>query len=146
MAIYRPPKPRWPLAAGAALVGLLIGVAVGFALGDREPDPTEVAGEVRAELVAAAGSLEVAEIEYEESVSDGEITRQAEYDGAVSAVESSEDRFRAVAPAVEALAPERTQEIESLYADCSSAMTERVDPTEVASCLDQLRALLEGEE
>lgn len=145
MAIYRPPKPRWPLAVATAFVGLLIGFGIGFAIGDKDPDPTEVADGVRAELVAAAGSLEVAQIEYEESVSDGEVTRQAEYEGAIGAVESSEARFEGVAAAVEALAPERAAEIEVLYEECADDMSDRVDSSEVARCLDELRVLLEGE-
>ena len=145
MAIYRPPKPRWPLAAATAIAGLLIGLGIGYALGDKEPDPTEVADGVQAELVAAAGSLEVAQIEYEESVSDGEVTRRAEYEGAVGAVESSERRFKSVAPAVETLAPDRAAEIEALYDECSDRMSDRADAPKVMQCLEELRALLEGD-
>ena len=145
MAIYRPPKPRWPLAIGVGVVCLLIGFVVGLALGSREPDPAEVAADLRADLVAAAGSLEVAEIEYTESVSDGAITRQAEYDGALGAIESSEARYREVAPAIESLVPSRSEEIDALYEECASAMRDRADPTEVSDCLDQLLDLLEGE-
>ena len=33
MAIYRPPKPRWPLAIGVGVVCLLIGIGIGLAVG-----------------------------------------------------------------------------------------------------------------
>ena len=144
MAIYRPPKPRWPLAAGAGFVALLIGLGIGLAVGGRDPEPADVAGDLRADLVAAMGSLEVAEIEYTESVSNGEVVRQAEYEGALGAIDSSESRYREVAPAIESLVPSRAQEIEDLYGECSNAMRERVDPAELRECLDELRALLEG--
>jgi hypothetical protein len=127
------------------MVCLLIGSGIGFAVGSREPEPSEVAGDLRADLVASAGSLEVAEIEYAESVSGGEITRRAEYDGALRAIESSEERYREVAPAIESVVPSRSEEIDTLYDDCASAMRERVDPAEVSKCLVELRALLKGE-
>jgi hypothetical protein len=145
VAIYRPPKPRWPLAIVAGLVSLLIGFGIGLGVGSRDPDPTEVASDLRADLVAAAGSLEVAEIEYTESVADGEITRQAEYEGALGAIESSEARYRQVAPALEALVPSRSDEIDALFDECGRAMRERVDPAEVTECLGELRDLLKGE-
>jgi hypothetical protein len=144
LAIYRPPKARWPLAIGVGIVCLLIGTGIGFAFGGREPDPRELAGDLRADLVASAGSLEVAEIEYSESVSGGEITRQAEYDGALGAIESSEARYQEVAPAIESVVPTRSEEIGALYDDCASAMRERVDPPEVTQCLVELRDLLKG--
>jgi hypothetical protein len=145
VAIYRPPKPRWPLAAGAGVIGLLIGIGAGIGIGSRDPDPADVADDLRSDLVAATGSLEVAEIEYAESVSDGEIVRQAEYDGALGALESSESRYREVAPAIESLVPTRAQVIEDLYSECSNAMRERVSSVELTECLDRLRGLLEGE-
>ena len=145
MAIYRPPKPRWPLAIGVGVISLFIGLGTGLALGTKKPDPTEVATDLRRGLVAAAGSLEVAEVEYTESVSNGEITRQAEYEGALGAIESSRDRYREVAPAVEAVVPSRSEEIEARYEECAGAMRDRAAPTEVTQCLAELRDLLEGE-
>jgi hypothetical protein len=130
---------------GVGLVTLLIGLLIGLAIGGGDPDPAAVAEDLRADLVAAAGSLEVAEIEYAESVSDGEITRQAEYEGALGAIESSETRYQEVAPAIESLVPSRADEISALYAECSSAMDERTDPDQVTACLNDLRDLLEGE-
>jgi hypothetical protein len=119
----------------------LIGFGIGLGIGGREPAPADL----RSDLVAAAGSLEVAEIEYTESVSDGEITRQAEYDGALGAIESSESRYQQVQPAIESLVPSRAEEIGVLYDECSSAMADRADPVEVTECLTDLRDLLKGE-
>jgi hypothetical protein len=130
---------------GVGLISLLIGFVIGLAVGGRDPSPADVASDLRADLVAAAGSLEVAEIEYAESVSDGEITRRAEYDGALDAIESSRSRYQEVAPAIESLAEERAEEIGNRYDECSSAMQERAEPQEVTDCLTELRDLLKGE-
>lgn len=145
MAIYRPPKPRWPLAVGVGLISLLIGFGIGFAIGGRDPGPAAVATDLRSDLVAVAGSVEVAEIEYAESVSNGEITRQAEYDGALGAIESSESRYQEVEPVLQALAPSRAEQIDALYDECSSAMRATAPPTDVTECLNELRDLLNGE-
>ena len=145
VAIYRPPKPRWPLALSVGLVCMLVGLGAGLAIGSREPNPAEVAADLHAVLISAAGSLEVAEIEYAESVSDGEITRQAEYDGALGAIDSSRALYRGVAPALDALALSRAEEIEVLYDECSRAMRARSDTDEVTGCLTELGNLLKGE-
>jgi hypothetical protein len=123
----------------------LIGLGIGIAIGNREPAPAEVAADLRADLISAAGSLEVAGIEYTESVSDGEITRQAEYDGALGALDSSRALYREVAPALDALAPSRSEDIAALYDECSDAMRTRADTNEVTACLADLSDLLEGE-
>jgi hypothetical protein len=145
VAIYRPPKPRWPLAVGVGFLSLLMGFGIGLGVGGRDPAPADVASDLRSDLVAAAGSLEVAQIEYAESVSDGEITRRAEYDGALDAIDSSQSRYRQVKPAINALVPARADEISNRYDECSSAMHERADPREVTDCLAELRALVKGE-
>ena len=145
MAIYRPPKARWPLAVVVGLVCLVVGIGIGFAIGDRDPSPVAVAEDLRSDLVAAAGSLEVAEIEYTESVSNGDVTKQAEYDGALAAVASSESQYRAVAPVLESLVPSRADEISAHYDECSAAMREMSEATSVARCLGDLRDLLKGE-
>jgi hypothetical protein len=145
VAIYRPPKPRWPLAVGVGLVCTLIGFGIGLAVGGRDPSPVALAEDLHSDLVAAAGSLEVAEIEYSESVSNGAVTRQAEYDGALAAIESSESRYQEVEPALQSLDPSRADEISGLYDECSSAMQETAEPTDVTECLKVLRDLLKGE-
>ena len=130
---------------GVGIVSLLIGFGIGLAVGGGDPAPADVATDLRSDLVAAAGSLEVAEIEYAESVSNGDITRQAEYDGALDAIDSSKSRYQEVEPAIESLVPARADEISDRYDECSTAMRERTDPGEVTECLTQLRDLLKGE-
>lgn len=145
MAIYRPPKARWPLAAGAGLVCLILGLIVGLAIGNRDPDPLDIARDLKTDLLEAAGSLEVAGIEYEESVANGEVVKRTEYDGSVAAVRSSRERYDRVAPALRSLAPARAAEIEDRYESCTEQMLDRADATSVAGCLDDLGALLKGE-
>ena len=124
---------------------MLVGMGIGFALANREPQPAEVAADLRAEMLAAAGSLEVAEIEYAESVSEGDIARRSEYEGALDALASSEARYRGAAPAIEAVAPGAAGDIEGLYDECAREMRDRADPEEVSQCLGDLRGLLEGD-
>jgi hypothetical protein len=145
MAIYRPPKPRWPLALGVGLVCALIGIGIGIAIGNREPATAEIAADLQVDLVSAAGSLEIAGIEYAESVSDGQITRQTEYEGALGAIESSRALYREVAPALDALAPTRAEDIAALYDECLVAMRTRAETDEVTACLTELGDLLKGE-
>ena len=123
-----------------------MGIGIGALIGGEEFDPADAGAQVRSELVSAAGSLEVAAVEYEESVSDGEITRRPEYEGALDALASSEDRYGDVAPALETLAPERADAISSAYDTCGDLMADLADPNEVGACLIDLGDLLsEGE-
>lgn len=144
MAIYRPPKPRWRLALASGLGGLVIGLIAGLIIGDEDLDPTAMAHEIRATLAGAAGSLEVAGIEYEESVADGEVVRDAEYDGALGAFESSRDRFEEVRAALVSLFPDQVEPIDELYEEISRAMRARADAAHVSAAIDTLIALLEG--
>lgn len=144
MAIYRPPKPRWRLALVSALGGLLVGLLAGLILGSDEPDPTTAAHEIRSTLAAAAGSLEVAAIEYEESVADGAVVREPEYEGALGALESSRQRFSEVRAALVSLFPDQVEPIEDLYDAIERGMTAHVDAAEISADVDRLIALLEG--
>ena len=144
MAIYRPPKARWPLALGTGIAGLVLGLVVGFALGGDDFDPADAGRQLDAILIEAAGSLEVAGVEYEESVADGEVTNQAEFDGSLGAVARSRSRFEEARPALEALVPAHVEEIEGLYEGVESAMESRTDPAEVVSLLEELENTLAG--
>ena len=144
MAIYRPPKARWPLAVATFVGGLLLGLLIAVLLRS-DPDPAAVAGDVTTELAAAAGSLEVVLIEYEESVVDGEVQQDAEYRGALDALGSSRDRYESVSDAVAALAPDRADEIEGTYDEAESQMEDLVDATELESTLSALEDLLRGD-
>lgn len=144
VAIYRPPQARWPLALAAGIGGLLIGMVAGLVLGSDDPDPNETASAIRATLAAAAGSLEVAQIEYREAVSDGGVERRTEYEGSLDALDSSRSNYRTVRPALETLVPSLVQEVDDLYQRCTSLMKAPSDVPDVSACLVRLGELLKG--
>ena len=144
MAIYRPPKPRWPAVAVSVIVGVAVGLVVGLLLGGSEPDPAEAARDVQSELAAAAGAIEVLMIEYEESISNGEVVSEAEYRGARDALESSRDRYQEVREALEILAPARATEIEAAFSAVEDAVGSQADPADVDDHADVLIDLLQG--
>ena len=145
MAIYRPPKARWPLALAVGITTLVIGVGIGLSIGTRDPSPSEISEMLKSDLISAAGSLEVAEVEYRESVAAGEVTNETEYEGALAALESSRERFESLEPALESLFPSRSEDIAAEYDGCDSAMRSRAPASDVATCLEELRDLLQGE-
>jgi hypothetical protein len=125
--------------------GVVIGLITGLALGGSDPDPEEAGREIKAALVSAAGSLEVAAIEYEESVSDGEVTREAEYDGALSALDSSRARYDEVRPVLVSLFPSQVVPIDDLYDEIEQLMRSRIEPARVTAELQELESILKGE-
>lgn len=143
MAIYRPPKPRWPPAVATGILGLLVGLGAGYLLGDKPPDPTDSVRAIRTSLISASGSLEVAAVEYEESVVDGEVVRAPEYEGALAAVRSSRSKLSDAREALDELAPERIGAIDDGYEEVIALMEDRADATEVQRALDDLRELLQ---
>ncbi len=144
MAIYRPPKARWPLTLAAAVAGLLIGLLMGLLAGREEFDPAESGEVINATLSSAAGSLDVAAVEYAESVAEGEVTNQAEFDGALAAVSSSRAKFSEVRPALEMVFSRQIAAIEGLYDDAEGSMRSHARPQTVTSLLVRLQGLLEG--
>lgn len=145
MAIYRPPQARWPLAVAFGVGGVVVGLITGLALASPDPDPEEAGQEIKAALVSAAGSLEVTAIEYEESVSDGEVTREAEYEGALSALESSRARYDDVRPVLTSLFPSQVEPIDERYDEIERLMRSRSDPAQVKAALEELESVLKGE-
>ncbi|MGH2807749.1 MAG: hypothetical protein ACRDKT_10790 [Actinomycetota bacterium] len=145
MAIYKPPKARWPLAVFAGVVGLLVGVGVGLVVGREEPDASEGVRLVQQELASAAAGLEVAGIEYEEAVEDGEVLNDTEYQGSLDALDSSRTRFEGVEDALATLAPDQAEAIASGYDEAAGAMEGRAPPDEVQGLLDELSELLKGD-
>jgi hypothetical protein len=142
MAIYRPPKARWPLACVAALAGLLIGLLVGLVAGREEFDSAEAGQEIKTRLSSAAGSLEVAAVEYAESVAEGEVNKQAEFDGALAAVASSRAKFSEIRPAL--MFPRQIDMIGDAYERAERSMKSHAEPRTVTSLLVRLQGLLEG--
>jgi hypothetical protein len=144
MAIYRPPKPRWPLAAVTGLLGVLVGLGAGYLLGDKPPETSDSVRAIRTTLISAAGSLDVAVVEYRESVVDGQIERQQEYDGALAAVRSSRSKFEEVRSALESLFPEGVEPIDDLYEEIAGLMEARAPAGEVEGYIEELQAILTG--
>lgn len=145
MAIYRPPKPRWPAAVAAGVAGVVAGVIAGILVSRSDPDPLEAARVVQTELDRAASTLEVVGIEYDESVDAGEVVSDSEYRGAQDALESSRRRFDDVRPALDVLAPDRADSIDDAYVAVESSIEARADPARVTEEIDSLSALLRGD-
>jgi hypothetical protein len=133
------------LAVAVGVGGVLVGLITGLALGSSDPDPEEAGREIKAALVSAAGSLEVAAIEYEESVADGEVTRETEYEGALGALDSSRARYDDVRPVLVSLFPSQVEPIDDLYGEIEQLMRSRSDPTEVNAAIQELESILKGE-
>ncbi len=125
--------------------GVLVGLVTGLALASSDPNPQEAGQEIKAALVSVAGSLEVAAIEYEESVSDGEVTKEAEYEGALSALDSSRTRYGEVRPVLVSLFPSQVEPIDDLYGEIEQLMRSRSDPARVTAGLQELESILKGE-
>lgn len=123
---------------------MVAGLLIGLVAGGTESEPTDTARDIRASLIAAAGSLEVAGIEYEEALGDRTVVNETEYEGALDAVHSSRRRYMEVRQALLVLVPELVDEIDGLYDDTGRLMEARADPTDVLPTLDQLENLLKG--
>lgn len=143
VAIYRPPRSRWPLAIAVGAIALVIGIAAGLLIdggGDEAPDVAEV----EAALFAAAGSVEVAAIEYEEAVSGGAVTSETEYEGARDALSSGRNRYDEVRGHLVEIAPERVDDIDSAFESAEALMAEAADADEVVAALEELEDVLKG--
>lgn len=144
MAIYRPQRPRWRTAVWAGLLGLGIGLLIGWGLLRPAPDPAEVLGEVRAALASAAGTLEVVEIEYAESVEDGRVVSSPEYQGARDALVSSRARYEEARAGVAAVAPETASAIDDAYDRLRAAVEARAPAEDISTSVRELREMLTG--
>jgi hypothetical protein len=131
------------VAVAAGVVGFLLGLLVGWGLGP-DPDPAEVLGEVEAALWGAEGSLEVVEVEYGESVTDGEVVATPEYEGARAALASSRNRYLEVRQAVASVAPNNAAEIDRAYDELKRLVDERAPTEQVASLVTDLAGMLTG--
>lgn len=146
MAIYRPQRRGWRLPVVVGVAALVAGLLAGYAVwGRREPDAAEAVRRVRAGLRVAAGTLEVAGIEYGESVEDGRVVRSPEYRGAVDALARSRTRYAEVAPAFRLIDPDGARRAEELYAQLEDLVEDRAAEDEVRAVIEELGALLGGE-
>lgn len=142
MAIYRPPRPRWPQVLGALVAGILIGGVIGWVVrGGGSSDPAEAVATVRSGMAEAAGLLEVAGIEYSEAVEGTEVV-EAELSGAKDAVARSRDLYDEVSEALGLMDPEAAGAIEATYDEVVALMDATADAAEVTAVLEDLRGLL----
>ena len=144
MAIYRPARSRWPLALAVGAVALVVGVLAGLALTGGDDDGSD-ATEIQSALFAAAGSVEVAAIEYEEAVeAGGDIASRSEYEGARDALSSGRTRYTEVREALSALAPDRVDGLDAAFDEAEELMADAREATEVVTALEELEGLLKG--
>ncbi len=141
MAIYRPQRSRWKPAAIAGIVGVILGLLVGWGLRP-DPDPAEVLGEIRATLASAAGTLEVVEVEYTESVRDGQVVATPEFQGARAALTSSRERYLEAREAVATVAQDAASAIDRSYGELERLVERRAPPSEVSDLVRSLRGML----
>jgi hypothetical protein len=143
VAIYRPRSRRWPLVGAIGLIGLAIGFGLGWGLkGDEQPDPVDALALLHSTLASAAGTLEVVDVEYRESVQDGEVVSSPEYEGARDALERSRQRYVEVRAALGELDPELVTRANDLYADIARLVDGRAPADEVMEVTGELSALL----
>jgi hypothetical protein len=146
VAIYRPPKRRGPALVGAGLLGALVGLAAGLLLpAGGEAEPEEALAPARASLQTAAGTLEVAAIEYTESVEDGEVVRPPEYRGARDALERSRRSYLEARSALAALQPGVVEEIDAGYEELAAAMANKAPDAAITRRARLLAEALTGE-
>lgn len=140
MAIYRPARARWPLAVAVGVVALIVGVLVGLAL---TGDDATGAEDIQSALFAAAGSVEVAAIEYEEAVAGGgDVTSTSEYKGALDALQSGRARYAEVRTPLQTLAPERVEGLDAAFDAAEELMESEAGASEVVAALEDLETLL----
>ena len=131
------------MAVAVGVVALIVGVLVGLALtGD---DDSTGAEDIQATLFAAAGSVEVAGIEYEEAVAaGGDIRSRSEYAGARDALDSGRERYLEVRNSLDSLAPERVDALDEAFHEAEELMADAADSDEVGAALGRLEELLKG--
>lgn len=143
MAIYRPRSRRWPIVAAVGLIALAVGFGLGWGLkGDDRPDPVEALTLLRSTLTIAAGTLEVVDVEYQESVQDGEVVSPPEYEGARDALERSRQRYLEVRPALRELDPGPVMRADVLYSEIARLVDERAPAEEITQATGELADLL----
>jgi hypothetical protein len=123
-------------------VGLLVGLVTGYLLAQDEPDPLALVADVRADVRAAAELLDVAKVEYRESVSDGEVASVREYGGARDALGRSRARFDRAARVLEPLDHRAAAQIDNAYERLGRMMGETAPSHDVIEAIEGLSSRL----
>lgn len=145
MAIYRPRRSPWPVAAALAMLALLVGFGLGYAVfGTRPPDLPVAAAVVQERLGEARGLLEVAAIEYREAAPDGTVVSRPEYDAAIQAVARARTAVDSVDEPMRALAPERSAALDAGFDEIEALMDGIEGPDAVDAAIDAEIELLVG--
>jgi hypothetical protein len=143
MAIYRPPRPRWPGVVASGIAGLVLGASGALAVAaSRPPDVAEALATARASLLEARAVLEVAAVEYEESVQGGEVVRRAEYVGARDALRASRRAYLEARPALTQIAVASAARIDAAYEALDELMAAPAPAERVTARIQGLSALL----
>lgn len=144
MAIYRPPKRRWPALVACLFGGAIVGLVAGLLIGSGDPDPAEAVAPAKQSLNDALIVLDVLDVEYSEAVSGGSVQNRSEYDGARSALERSRAAFEDARPALQALDPQRAEAIGGAYAQLQGLVADAADPSSVSAAIVELKDALKG--
>ena len=143
MAIYRPRRARWPAFLAGLVAGVVIGIVSALALvGDRPTDLADAARRMQRELDGAAGLLEVARIEYRESVVDGRVLSEPEYRASQAAVTRSRARYDTVVGALAVLDPARASDAGRRYDALADLMEEPADADRIDDASAALQEVL----
>ena len=131
--------------AAAGVVGVAVGFALGWGLrGTGEPDPAAALARLRSSVVSVVGTLEVVDVEYRESVRDGQVVRSTEYRGARDALARARERYLEARAGLEALDPGLVARADALFGEASGLLARRAGAGEVSAVLGELTGLLRG--
>lgn len=145
MSIYRPPKRHWPYtlaySVGALVVGLLLGMAM---FGGEQTSQSDVVSDVKLALSGARANLDVAKVEYRESVQAGRVVRAPEYRGALAALSRSRSRINEVREVLDLIPYQSSANFNTKYDEIGKSMRLKADPSNVDRQIDELSRAIRG--
>ncbi len=127
------------------MASLLAGIVLGALTFGRDPELGEVFEEVRADLIAASGVLDVLVVEYRESVRNGRVVAEVEYRGARGALARSRSRFLEAKPALELINAVSVRRIEEKYRRLQELIDAKAPAGDVVKEASELAILLRGD-
>lgn len=135
MSLYRQPgRVARRTIVLVALAALAAGLAIGYALGNAGGSESSVASELshlRDRLAPVGEGLELAPGEYAQGVRGGRVVSQAEYSGALGAVNRSKQVVASNRGDLRALSVRRAGAVESAIDGLLAAMRRHADPASV---------------